>query len=293
MKRNFRLQGYYLKPDAVIFLGDLMDGGREWKDKRTFDTVRSNQTLQLVRFNIELARFRRIFPSEDGRPYYYIAGNHDIGFGRNVLPFAYNRFTKTFGPNNFNITIANHTILAIDTLSLSGYVPNATHFQIADEFLQNYLAYGVYTHEVKGISAVEHSIATFSWLQGNHFPGFAVLSLSPSHLGADGISIGKCAVPPQIRIYTWYIALLALTMIGAVGVSIRTVKASSKTYVEIPMFRPDRDADDEEKEIAEGLERPGFILRDWNMWRLVLGYIAECLAVICIVYPMLLVIDWW
>jgi hypothetical protein len=34
MKRNFALLNSALKPDAVLFLGDIMDGGREWLDDR-------------------------------------------------------------------------------------------------------------------------------------------------------------------------------------------------------------------------------------------------------------------
>ena len=33
MKRNYRLLQDLLKPDLVLFMGDLFDGGREWHDE--------------------------------------------------------------------------------------------------------------------------------------------------------------------------------------------------------------------------------------------------------------------
>jgi hypothetical protein len=32
MRRNWKKLNRIAKPDAVVFLGDLMDGGREWTD---------------------------------------------------------------------------------------------------------------------------------------------------------------------------------------------------------------------------------------------------------------------
>lgn len=34
MRRNWKKLNRKLRPDAVVFLGDLMDGGREWPDDR-------------------------------------------------------------------------------------------------------------------------------------------------------------------------------------------------------------------------------------------------------------------
>jgi len=33
MKRNWQFIQQFLNPKMTIFLGDLMDGGREWEDK--------------------------------------------------------------------------------------------------------------------------------------------------------------------------------------------------------------------------------------------------------------------
>jgi hypothetical protein len=48
-----------------------------------------------------------------------MAGNHDIGFGDSLIRSSAERFKRTFGPLNFNTTIAGHSIIVLDTLSLS------------------------------------------------------------------------------------------------------------------------------------------------------------------------------
>jgi hypothetical protein len=79
----------------------------------------------------------------------------------------------------------------------------------------------VYRHQGKDYDAQEHTIATFSWLQGNHFPGYALLTLYPSAVITPNTSnhptfqIEKCGLPPQIRIYMWYIVLLIITILGS------------------------------------------------------------------------------
>jgi hypothetical protein len=36
MKRNFKRIMQRMNPDVLIFVGDLMDGGREWNDQEYF-----------------------------------------------------------------------------------------------------------------------------------------------------------------------------------------------------------------------------------------------------------------
>jgi hypothetical protein len=74
MKRNYRRILRRYNPEMVIFAGDLFDGGREWSDDD---------------FSSELTRFNHIFWSE--KPALGVPGNHDIGFGLTLLPYAYSR----------------------------------------------------------------------------------------------------------------------------------------------------------------------------------------------------------
>ena len=106
MKRNFRLVQWLLRPSVVIFVGDLMDGGREWSDPKQFSR--------------ELDRFRNIFyPRSSKTLTIGVPGNHDIGFGDHVVQSAYDRYLSTFGQLNSLINVANHSVITLDTVSLS------------------------------------------------------------------------------------------------------------------------------------------------------------------------------
>jgi hypothetical protein len=77
---------------------------------------------------------------------------------------------------------------------------------------------GVYTHVHNNISTIEHTLATFSWLQGNRYPAFGMLSLRESHIypytpQAPPQAIKTCSLPPQLPIYGWYAALYVLTVL--------------------------------------------------------------------------------
>ncbi|KAJ3074933.1 hypothetical protein HDU98_009811 [Podochytrium sp. JEL0797] len=111
--------------------GDLMDGGREWRDE-----------FHVEYFDHELSRFQHIFhlPSLENK-FLYMAGNHDIGFGPQIIPQAYTRHQKIFGDPNYSVTIANHTIVCLDTLSYSG-AQESPYFQKADRFLADFVANG-------------------------------------------------------------------------------------------------------------------------------------------------------
>ncbi|KAI9026837.1 Metallo-dependent phosphatase-like protein [Hyaloraphidium curvatum] len=113
----------HLEPDVVVFLGDLFDGGRVW-DNATW--------------NQELRRFAGIFrlygTGSNAHDVFYVAGNHDYGIGDGVVASAYARFTERFGNPNWAVQIANHTLIAVDTLSLSATGDSAPK-QAAENFL--------------------------------------------------------------------------------------------------------------------------------------------------------------
>ncbi|KAI9471757.1 Metallo-dependent phosphatase-like protein [Coemansia mojavensis] len=99
------LQQQQQKPDTVVFLGDLMDGGREWSHK--------NWLSEYQRF---LLLFRNRNPSTTR--VYYMAGNHDIGIGNTVVESALIRFHEYVGPTNQVLHIGGHEIVLLDTLTL-------------------------------------------------------------------------------------------------------------------------------------------------------------------------------
>lgn len=95
-----------LRPDAVVFLGDMMDGGR-------FDMPASE-------YEAYFARFKSIFKLPGTVPVYYLPGNHDIDLGESEYfsKYARDRFVTHFGPLNQQVSRGNHTLVLLDTPSL-------------------------------------------------------------------------------------------------------------------------------------------------------------------------------
>ncbi|KAI8910526.1 Metallo-dependent phosphatase-like protein [Powellomyces hirtus] len=90
-----------------------------------------------------------------------------------------------------------------------------------------------------GHSSVEQTVATFSWMQGNHFPGFGLLTLRPANVPGTTDATFKfaaCHLPPQLRIYFWYIALLLITLLALIPWINYQRSRDARSYVEIPLF---------------------------------------------------------
>ncbi|ORZ09037.1 Metallo-dependent phosphatase-like protein, partial [Lobosporangium transversale] len=107
MRRSFKRLHASLRPDAVIFLGDLLDGGRTTFGK-TFD---KNKGRFFERVFITLVRL-------------YVAGNHDVGFGDKLVRPSMVRYKRIFGSVNYEIKIGNHSLVVLDTLALSSELPD-------------------------------------------------------------------------------------------------------------------------------------------------------------------------
>lgn len=105
LRKNWRA-ALRKKPDAVIFLGDMMDGGRFAMSEDEYEQY--------------YHRFTTMFYLPPAVPTYFIPGNHDIGLWRSETfsPVAKLRYMTHFGPLNRLISIANHTIVLLDAPSL-------------------------------------------------------------------------------------------------------------------------------------------------------------------------------
>ncbi|XP_044719750.1 calcineurin-like phosphoesterase domain-containing protein [Hirsutella rhossiliensis] len=148
MRRGFAALQRQLHPDSLFFLGDLFDGGREWKTRLggfvdpKWGNDRSGQEKKWVKtwhrkygddyWLREYRRFNGIFtdswnvggdapgPWQRGRKLVAsLPGNHDLGFGAQVQVPVRDRFSAFFGDVNRVDVIGNHTIVSVDTVSLS------------------------------------------------------------------------------------------------------------------------------------------------------------------------------
>lgn len=169
LRRSYGALQRRLRPDSVVFLGDLFDGGREWKtehgdfaDPEYAKGHRPAREQKYVgmwnkrygeRYWLrEYERFGDIFfrpfaraggsvagawsdGSDRGssdeaslgfgkgqrgrRLIASLPGNHDLGFGSEVKTAVRDRFQAYFGESNRVDVIGNHTIVSVDTVSLS------------------------------------------------------------------------------------------------------------------------------------------------------------------------------
>ncbi|KAJ7924953.1 Metallo-dependent phosphatase-like protein [Mycena leptocephala] len=94
------------RPDVVVLLGDMMDGGRF--------------SMSDAEYERYFRRFKSIFPLDTSIPQYFIPGNHDTGLGVSdqFSEKAAARYESHFGPLNSRVTIANHTIILLDAPGL-------------------------------------------------------------------------------------------------------------------------------------------------------------------------------
>lgn len=137
LRKSFQLLQARLRPDTVIFLGDLFDGGREWSTSPSASTETKSPDKRWNKYGEkfwlkEYNRFGGIFLNpwvagthtqrENQRGRKIIAelpGNHDLGFGLGIRLPVRQRFNAYFGAGNRVDVIGNFTFVSIDTVSLS------------------------------------------------------------------------------------------------------------------------------------------------------------------------------
>lgn len=72
----------------------------------------------VCRWKKQATRFRRLFKSN--RPQYFMAGNHDLGFGDGIQTHVMERFQGEYGPTSYTLSTGTpYSIVVVDTVSLS------------------------------------------------------------------------------------------------------------------------------------------------------------------------------
>ncbi|RMZ83497.1 hypothetical protein DV737_g1567, partial [Chaetothyriales sp. CBS 132003] len=130
-RANFYLHSR-LQPDLTLFLGDLFDGGREWATAKSHSPEEQYRQYGQDFWLQEYARFSNIFLKNalrgplataaapmGRRIIASLPGNHDLGFARGIQIPVKNRFDAFFGPLNRVDVLGNHSIVSLDTVSLS------------------------------------------------------------------------------------------------------------------------------------------------------------------------------
>ncbi|PUU78019.1 Metallo-dependent phosphatase-like protein [Tuber borchii] len=139
MSRSYETIQERLSPSTTVFLGDLFDGGREWTHEQS-SLYAQNHHLHEDLIPItedprgardwkdyddsywmgEYRRFLKIFPSWPyRRTVKTLPGNHDLGMGNGIREGVKDRFRTYFGETSGVLEAGNHTIILIDSVSLS------------------------------------------------------------------------------------------------------------------------------------------------------------------------------
>lgn len=132
-RKNWVFANQVLRFDRKFFLGDLFDGGREWKSPE-----------EDAEWELEYQRFMRIFSDppkvrdSEARTIFSLPGNHDIGFGNTLMQGAHARFVKHFGETSSYHFVGNHTVILLDTIAMMN-TDNDKVYRRPYEFLNEYI----------------------------------------------------------------------------------------------------------------------------------------------------------
>ena len=160
LRRAYSKLQSVLNPSTIYFLGDLFDGGREWSTSNSQSADTRWKGYDERFWLQEYDRFGRIFldgwnykgiPKEhllkDRKIIASLPGNHDLGFGNGIRLPVRQRFHAFFGEGNRVDIIGNHTVVSVDTVSLSAKAQDSSQngdgaepvaiWGETDEFLAN------------------------------------------------------------------------------------------------------------------------------------------------------------
>ena len=127
--RAFRLAVLPKRPEHVLFVGDLLDGGWNTFDEKTYEAT--------------ARRFERVFrwptrneggvrsssPEKnhvESLHYFSVHGNHDVGYAAHAerFPYVYERHESRFGVSNYVVRMGGVDLVGVNAMALDGN-PNA------------------------------------------------------------------------------------------------------------------------------------------------------------------------
>ncbi|KAI0688030.1 Metallo-dependent phosphatase-like protein [Cytidiella melzeri] len=91
-----------LRPDTIIFLGDIIDSGRKIQGDDAYRNA--------------VRHFRQLFSTKTEIDTYFVPGNEDVGLNllANAGREARDRYFNYFGPANTKVALSNHTLVFLD-----------------------------------------------------------------------------------------------------------------------------------------------------------------------------------
>ena len=131
MRRSFISLQQILDPDTLFFLGDLFDGGREWSTAEDKSPDARWHKYGDEYWLHEYDRFGKLFvrpwlkgnsmqsQQQERKFVASLPGNHDLGLGNGIRFSVRKRFHTFFGHGDRIDVIGNHTLVSLDSVSLS------------------------------------------------------------------------------------------------------------------------------------------------------------------------------
>ncbi|KAI9834904.1 MAG: hypothetical protein M1838_005447, partial [Thelocarpon superellum] len=185
--RSYSLLQGSLTPDTTAFLGDLFDGGREWSTVTSESPEKQWKKYGEEFWLREYRRFGGIFfdnyrkgehalgVGQRGRKILAsLPGNHDLGLGVGIQLPVRDRFYTYFGEGSRVDIIGNHSLVSVDTVSLSakGQTDPATASQSSGEKIwkpvEEFLD-GVQAEKIRATGReLEHQQGTMEGLRWPH-----------------------------------------------------------------------------------------------------------------------------
>ena len=104
MRRAYKQSVLSHNPKAVVFLGDLLDGGRVATEEQ---------------FSEGMDRFHKIFVNALKVPYIYVVGNHDVGLGKYHSCAASERWETVFGQRNMVYEVCGLKIGVVNAIAMT------------------------------------------------------------------------------------------------------------------------------------------------------------------------------
>lgn len=101
LRKNWRY-ARQMKPDTIVFLGDILCSGRKIKRDKEYSEA--------------VEKFRDIFSLPQDANAHFVPGNQDVGLNLNVdsARQARNHYVRHFGPGNRKVIVSNHTFVFLD-----------------------------------------------------------------------------------------------------------------------------------------------------------------------------------
>ncbi len=112
----------------------------------------------------------------------------------------------------------------------------------------------------------KHTLSTFSWLQGNLYPGYGLLSLGPSINGKmPEHTLQACPLLSQMIVYFVYIGLFIVTLFWVWMSPKRVKRIQDIEYIQLPRYQSETETEMATDESGNHEARLGWRIKNFTL----------------------------